>query len=58
MLKVRQIKIPIDSNNKDYILKKISNKLKCRVNEIINYKSKSLPVNSNDKILTIILTTN
>ena len=49
MLKVRQIKIPIDSNNKDYILKKISNKLKCRVNEIINYKITKLSVDARDK---------
>ena len=49
MLKVRQIKIPIDSNSKDYILKKISNKLKCRVNEIINYKITKLSVDARDK---------
>ena len=49
MLKVRQIKIPIDSNNKDYILKKISNKLKCRVNEIINYKITKLSIDARDK---------
>ena len=38
MLKVRQIKIPIDYNNKDYILNKISNKLKCNVNDITEEK--------------------
>lgn len=49
MLKVRQIKIPIDSNNKDYILKKISNKLKCNVNDIKNYKITKLSVDARDK---------
>ncbi len=49
MLKVRQIKIPIDSNNNDYILNKISNKLKCRVSDITNYKITKLSVDARDK---------
>ena len=49
MLKVRQIKIPIECNNKDYILGKISNKLKCRVNDIKSYKITKLSVDARDK---------
>ena len=49
MLKVRQIKIPIDCNNKDYILNKISNKLKCKVSDILNYKITKLSVDARDK---------
>jgi uncharacterized FAD-dependent dehydrogenase len=49
VLKVRQIKIPIDCNNKDYILKKISNKLKCNLDEIINYKITKLSIDARDK---------
>ena len=49
MLKVRQIKIPIDSNNKDYILKKISNKLKCNLNDICSYKITKLSIDARDK---------
>ena len=49
MLKVRQIKIPIDSNNKDYILTKISNKLKCKINDILNYKITKLSIDARDK---------
>ena len=49
MLKVRQIKIPIDNNDKDYILKKISSKLKCNLDEIINYKITKLSIDARDK---------
>ena len=49
MLKVRQIKIPIDCNNKDYILNKISSKLKCKVSDILNYKITKLSVDARDK---------
>ena len=49
MIKVRQVKIPIDNNSNDSILYKISLKLKCRVNDILNYKISKLSIDARDK---------
>ena len=44
MIRIRQIKVPIEKDNIDYIKKKISEKIKCNINDIkeINISKKSL----------------
>ena len=49
MIKVRQVKIPIDNNSNDSILYKISLKLKCRVSDIIKFKISKLSIDARDK---------
>ena len=49
MIKVRQIKIPIDHNSNDSILYKISLKLKCRMSDILKFKISKMSIDARDK---------
>ena len=51
MIRIRQIKVPITKNNKDYLLNKISNKLKISSLLISKYKINKLSIDARDKSL-------
>ena len=49
MIKVRQVKIPIENNSNDSILYKISLKLKCRMSDILKFKISKMSIDARDK---------
>ena len=49
MIRIRQVKIPIDLDNKEYIKKKISKKLNIKEQEIIDYKIIKKSIDARDK---------
>lgn len=55
MIRVRQIKVPITSDNKEFIIKKITSKLKIKSDEILEYKivKKSIDAREKNNILYV-----
>ena len=49
MLKIKEVKIPIKNDNKDFILKKVSKILRINTSEIIEYKILKKSIDARDK---------
>lgn len=49
MIRVRQIKVPVLSDNEDFLIKKISNKLKIKSSDISSYKIIKKSIDARDK---------
>ena len=49
MIKIRQVKVPIQSDNKETHINKISKLLKINNNNIINYKISKKSIDARDK---------